>query len=158
MTTAANVALVRRIAEEVWNQGNLALLDEVYQPDTASQGRDEYKRAISVLRAAFPDLQLQIEHLVAAGDDVVCRWRIEGTHQGYLRGVHADAVVGSPTDPVHPHWLVDVAPTGRHIAFEGATFFQVRGDRIVSGWVLLDRLSLLHQLGALPVPSRMQAR
>lgn len=33
MSTEDNKALVRRVFEEVLNQGNLALIDELYSPD-----------------------------------------------------------------------------------------------------------------------------
>src|SRR6266851_9483951 len=33
MSTEENNALVRRLIEEVWNQGHLAVFDELYAPD-----------------------------------------------------------------------------------------------------------------------------
>ena len=33
MSTEDNKALIRRLIEEVWNQGNLAVFDELYAPD-----------------------------------------------------------------------------------------------------------------------------
>jgi predicted ester cyclase len=63
MSTAENKALVRRLIEEVWNQGNLAVFDEL---------------------KAFPDFHITIEDVIAEGDQVVVRLTGRGTNTGDL--------------------------------------------------------------------------
>jgi predicted ester cyclase len=155
-TAEENEAFIRRFGEGVWNQGNMALIDEFYAPDAVSQSGATYKRVITELRAAFPDLRLTYEQIVADSEHVAARVRITGTHQGHLRALAAsDAVRSAQGGADHPMFLLDVAPTGRHMDCEGAAFFHIADGRIVSAWVLFNYLGLLRQLGSLPVPNRM---
>src|SRR5688500_11694557 len=91
----ANKAAFRRTYEELLNQGNLAVADEVIDPEfinhEAPPGRDrgpESMRGLAMmLRTAFPDLTFTIEAIVAEGDVVAGRLTMTGTHQGPLLGV-----------------------------------------------------------------------
>ncbi len=65
MSTEENKTLVRRLIEEVWNQGNLAVFDELYH--------------------AFPDFHLTIEDVIAEEDQVVVRMTGRGTNTGDIR-------------------------------------------------------------------------
>jgi len=68
MSTEENKTLVRRLIEEVWNQGNLAVFDELYSPDfifhdpglPQVRTREEDKRWIAGILHAFPDFHLTI--------------------------------------------------------------------------------------------------
>jgi predicted ester cyclase len=129
---AANKALVRRFMEEVFNRGNLAVVDELWKPDRIEGGR----RATEHLRTAFPDYHRTIEAQVAEGDLVVTRWTMRGTH----RGPYRSGALGRT-----------LAPTGRRVEVPGISIHRLAGGRIVESWVLgNDSLPLLQQLGALP--------
>ncbi|MCB0144029.1 MAG: ester cyclase, partial [Caldilineaceae bacterium] len=69
MSTETNKAIVRRLWEEVWNQGNLSVCDEIFDADYAAHE----KGFVPVLRAAFPDLHFTIEDMIAEDDKVVTR-------------------------------------------------------------------------------------
>jgi predicted ester cyclase len=89
-----NKALVRRYFEEIWDKGNLELIDELFTTNfvrhgpTATEGEvrgpEAFKDLVSMYRSAFPDLRVAIEDLIAEGERVVTRWRTRGTHQGEL--------------------------------------------------------------------------
>ena len=130
---AAQKALVRRFMEEVFNRGNLAVVDELWIPDGIEGG----KRAVENLRGAFPDYHRTIEAQVAEGDLVVTRWTMRGTH----RGPYRSGALGRT-----------LAPTGRRVAVPGTSIHRLAGGRIVESWVRgNDSVDLLLQLGALPV-------
>ncbi|HSA79989.1 MAG TPA: ester cyclase, partial [Geminicoccaceae bacterium] len=81
-----NKAQVRRVIEEIYNRGDLAVVDELAASDlvihASSQdirGRDGAKQYVAALRAGFPDLHLTVEDQVAEGDMVVTRWTARGT-------------------------------------------------------------------------------
>lgn len=153
MSTDANEALATRIVEEVWNQGNLALLDELYAPEDRSQSREQFKEAVRVYREAFPDLKVTIDLMVAAGDAVMYRWTVRGTHKGAIRGLNASDVLAGPhAGAERPLWLTLVEPTGIHVAVVGASSYRIRDGKIISAWILIDQPSLLQQIGALPLP------
>ena len=92
-----NKAQVRRVIEEIYNRGDLDVVDEVAASDLVIhassediRGRDGVKRYVAALRAGFPDLHLTIEDQIAEGDMVVTRWTARGTHAGEFQGIRAD--------------------------------------------------------------------
>ena len=85
-----NKAHVRRVYEEIYNRGNLAVADELAARDivihTSSQeirGREGAKQYVVALRAGFPDLHFTIEDQIADGDYVVIR-RQPTAHKGQI--------------------------------------------------------------------------
>jgi predicted ester cyclase len=89
-----NKALVRRYFEEIWDKGNLDLIDELFTTTfvrhgpTATEGevcgQEGFEGLVSMYRSALPDLRIPIEDQIAEGDRVVTRWRARCTHQGSL--------------------------------------------------------------------------
>jgi steroid delta-isomerase-like uncharacterized protein len=51
--------------------------------------RESLRKAFDGFTHAFPDIHVEIEELIAEGDKVVLRFRLEGTHRGPFRGVEA---------------------------------------------------------------------
>ena len=77
----------------------------------------------AMLNAAFPDLRVKIEDVVA----VRASWT--GTHRG-----------------VFP--LMPVPVSNRSFAFNGMVFWRIREGKIVERWANIDRLGLQQQLTA----------
>src|SRR5512132_4109065 len=75
MSTADPKALSRRVIEEGFNQGNLAVIDQVYSPQHVNhdappmlpQGPAGVKQFIAMYRAAFPDLHTTVDDQIAEG-------------------------------------------------------------------------------------------
>src|SRR5262245_17020514 len=93
---ATNAAIARRWFEEVWKPGGEAVIDELMVPDASGEmeggpvhSRDEFKAARAQFLAAFPDLDLQVEDIVAQDEAVVVRWRAAATHRGDALGFPA---------------------------------------------------------------------
>ena len=76
---------------EVFNEGRLEVLDELYEPGAASRAR----AWIAPFLASFSDLELEIVQLVAEGGTVVARSVCSGTHSGVWLG-HGHVVTGLP--------------------------------------------------------------
>jgi len=137
MSTEENKAMDRRFFEEVWNRGNLAVVDELMSSDfkshdpTIAAGSAGFKHFVSLFRAAFPDVHITIEDQLAEGDKVVTRWTARGTHKGDLMGI---------------------APTGKQVTVTGINIGRVEGGKFVEGWFNIDDLGLLQQLGVVPMP------
>ena len=75
-----------------------------------SRGRGAVRERAAALFAAFPDLRLERLTLVIDGDRHADRWVLSGTHRGPLFGI---------------------APTGRHVRIEGATFSRLDENGLV---------------------------
>jgi predicted SnoaL-like aldol condensation-catalyzing enzyme len=86
--TAENKTALQRIFDEVINQKNLDLADELYSEEHelhpevpgVTRGPEGMKRAFAGLHEEFPDIQVEIESVVAEGDMVAVRVTFSGTH------------------------------------------------------------------------------
>ena len=141
MSTEDNKALVNRYFNAAWNQGNPAVIDDLFaanfhhhNPGVPNGGsREGFKQFNSVFRSAFPDLRITQDDVIAEGDKVVTRFTAHGTHQGELQGI---------------------APTGKPVTVTGIETMRVSGGKIVEGWVEFDQLGMLQQLGVIPAPGQ----
>ena len=143
-----NKDLVRRFVEEVWSQGKLEVLDDIYAPTYRSHARwpnpirivsddaapeesttADFKKSIAAVRAAFSDMQVTLDDVMAEGDRVMFRATTRGTHSGEMHGV---------------------APTGKQMWWTNFGVARVESGKIVEEWYLWDRLGFFQQLGLVP--------
>ncbi len=54
---------------------------------TRSLGPEGFKQFFSALRSAFPDLNIEVEKMVADDDHVAIAYTVSGTHDGDFVGV-----------------------------------------------------------------------
>jgi steroid delta-isomerase-like uncharacterized protein len=139
-----NKAILRRVTDEVFGQGNLDLVDELFAADYVLhdpgipggelRGPEDFKqRWVSMFRTAYPDLQLSVEDQIAEGDKVVARYTGRGTHQGELMGI---------------------PPTGNEVSVGGIIISRVSGGRVEEEWNSFDALGMMQQLGVIPPPGQ----
>jgi steroid delta-isomerase-like uncharacterized protein len=143
MSTEANKAIIRRLFEEAFGQGNLAVLDEIIAPDQVNRGPgalpgmpsgpEGSKMLITAYRNAFPDLHFTIDQQIAEGDTIVTRWTAHGTHNGEFAGI---------------------PPTGKTATVVGMGVDRVENGKIVESWGLFDQFGMLQQLGVIPAPAQ----
>ncbi len=82
-----NKTLVRRFFAAI-EAGDLAVFDEIVAEDYndhlagQSPGRENLKKYIAGLGAAFPDMTLPISAIVAEGEHVAVLNSVRGTHRG----------------------------------------------------------------------------
>lgn len=132
-----NEDVFRRVIEEGFNRGNFAAWDDCMLETMAEHqyglpsSRAELKQAIGALRAAFPDLHLEIEDMVSRGDTVWVRMTATGTHQGPFFGL---------------------APTGKRFTITVIDVCRFEDGRVAEHWGVPDRFALLDQLGGLRRP------
>jgi predicted ester cyclase len=95
-TIESNKALVRRLYEDGFNQGNLEVVEELVAPDVvthdpiildAPTGPESIRGGIEMIRKAFPDFNVEVLDLIAEGDKVASYLLMSGTNTGdYRRG------------------------------------------------------------------------
>jgi predicted ester cyclase len=131
-----NKAVMRRIYEEIFNEGKLELVDELVAPDMgnhtapgAPRGPEPVKGLVAMLHDAFPDHHIAIEDMIAEGDKVVILNTYSGTHEGDFMGI---------------------APTGRRFVQRQVNVMRFAGGKAVEHWGLRDDLGHMQQLGVVP--------
>jgi steroid delta-isomerase-like uncharacterized protein len=81
-------------------------------------------------RAAFPDLRMDAEDVLASGDKAVARVRATGTHQGELAGI---------------------PPAGKHVDVQLIDIMKFDDAGLVrEHWGVVDTMSMMRQLGVVP--------
>ena len=126
-----NKATVRRVFDEVLNQGRLEVIDEIYDPNIVDHdplpggpvGIEGVRYSIGGLLEAFPDLHVTIEDMSAHGDFVVVHNVWTGTQTGRL--------VGLPS-------------TGKAVTFTGVVIWRLENGKIAERWAVID---LIQKIG-----------
>ena len=135
MTTAMNVATLRRAVQAI-NDRNLSVNPTLVTPgfvrhDLATAfrevgGREGVTDFLQLLIEAVPDLQIQEEELIAAGDHAALRVTLTGTHLGEFQGV---------------------APTGNRVEISGTHTYRFEDGLFAETWQLWDVATFLRQIG-----------
>ena len=133
MSQQDNIAAQTAFGEAV-NSGNLEVLTQVVAPAAVDHdpapgqgpGPEGYQAMFTDLRRAFPDLHVEVEHLLATEDELAFAYTITGTHRGDLAG-HA--------------------PTGRQVRFRGMQISRFEDGKLVERWGSSDELGMMRQLG-----------
>jgi steroid delta-isomerase-like uncharacterized protein len=136
MSTEQNKALLSRLIKEVFNRGNISLVDELLAPGFVDHeelppgippGREAVKQLSTMFRSVFPDFKATIDDMIAEGDKVVARQTWSGTHKGEFMGV---------------------PPTGKRVSFGVIDIVRIAGGKVVEHWGQMDSMGMMKQLGA----------
>jgi len=116
MSPDRNKDLARRYYEDVANADvsagqaaaeQLLTADFLFYPNMpeAQRGIEAHKQFLARHHEIAPDQKWICQEMIAEGDTVVCRFTVEGTHQGMFHGI---------------------APAGRRFSVQGVDFFRMR--------------------------------
>ena len=136
MSREINQAALGKFAEAV-NSGNFDVFDQVVAPDCVDHdpaagqmvGPAGYRMFFSGMRAAFPDMAVALETMVANDDTIAFAYTLTGTHKGPLMGI---------------------PPSGKKVRIRGLQISKFKGGKMVERWGSSDELTLLKQIGAIP--------
>jgi steroid delta-isomerase-like uncharacterized protein len=132
-----HTATMRRLYELI-NAGDIAGFGDLLADDFVEHEelpgiaptKDGVSAIFRMYLAAFPDLRMVPEDVIASGDKVVARVRATGTHKGVFMGM---------------------SPTGRRVDVQLIDIIRFGGDgRAREHWGVFDQLAMMQQLGALP--------
>ncbi|HTX68856.1 MAG TPA: ester cyclase [Thermoleophilia bacterium] len=109
MSAEHNAGLVRRVYEEGWAYGSTEVFADAFAethvvhwhdipPSDQKRTVNELVRIVRAYRAAFPDLRVSLDHLVAQGDHVAVQVTFAGTHTGEYEGFAPTGIASSFTD------------------------------------------------------------
>jgi steroid delta-isomerase-like uncharacterized protein len=138
-------SLIQRIFNEAFNQGDLAIVDELVSPNHLAHnafggtphGPQGLKWLIVMFRTAFPDLKCIIEDEIKVENQISAHWVMSGTHKGTF--------LGNP-------------PTGHPVVVQGMIFARIENGQMAEDWILIDQLGILQQIGLVPPPIRYETR
>ena len=133
--------LAARRYDSFWNTGDEALAKAALAPGFTdrtpppgrAQGLAGPLAASKMMRAAIPDLSCEIEQMLVAGDRVVTHLHFRGHFTGRFK---------------------DTQGQGQTIDFIATDIYRIADGRITDNWHLEDNLTVLQQLGQLPVPGK----
>jgi predicted SnoaL-like aldol condensation-catalyzing enzyme len=121
----ANKAVVRRLFDEVINQGKLEVVDDLFGPQHVHHfphrdyhGPQGARELFAGIRQTFPVCHMAIDDMIAEGEMVAVRFTARVTH----------------------------GATGKRATYEGADFFRLADGKIVERHGLVDMQSLQQQL------------
>jgi steroid delta-isomerase-like uncharacterized protein len=88
-----------------------------------------FKQKVAGFKAVFPDLEEDLQEIIADSDAVATRWVVTGSLQREFMGIPA---------------------SGQTIRVEGMNFYRLKGGRVTDIWTQFDGVALMQQLGAIP--------
>ena len=128
---------LERMFEEVINNGNLGVADELFADDFIDHGpmgdihgRDAFKALVAQWRDAVPDVHCTVKDVFADGDRVAWLVHTTGTHTGDSLGFPA---------------------TGKKFETVSPNIARFRDERVVEHWAEQGMISMLGQIGVLPM-------
>lgn len=133
---SGNIQIITRF-EHAFRAGDLAAIDELCDPGLVDHnpapGQEQtvagFKRKVAGYKAIFPDLEEDLQDIIASGDTVATRWVLTGSQQQEFMGIPA---------------------SGQKIRVEGMNFYRLDGGRVTDVWTQFDGVAMLRQLGAIP--------
>lgn len=136
-----NKALAKRAFQELLSGGRFELAEQLYAKDFINHGLhrnvglQEDQAALKGWHQAFSDISITPEKLIAEGDLVTIYWIARGTNTGAGNGLPA---------------------TGKKAELAGITIWRIVDGKIKEEWSAFDQLSMMQQLGLLPVKPNEQ--
>ena len=143
VSAEGNKAVIRRLIEEVYNEGNLDVVDELMAPDIFDHaavpehqhGIDGFKHVMEWVRQFSFDVHYDIDDIIAEGEKVAVRMTQSGTHSGAVRGI---------------------SPTGKRFSVDYVHWFRLANGKVAEMWAVRDDLTRLQQLDLIPAPGESE--
>ena len=138
---ASGADLIQEFYDEILCAGNLDKIDDLVTDDVVDhaegppgqpEGKEGVRFFVSIMRDAFSDLKVTMGPSVESEDMASAEVTISGKHTGDFMGVPA-------TDKSFEIKCVDI------IRYEG--------EKCAEHWGVIDMMSLMQQLGAIPEPA-----
>ena len=131
-----NTEIITRF-EPAFRAGDQATIDELCDPGLVDHnpapGHEPtlagFKQKVAGFNAIFPDLEEDLQDIIASGDTDATRWVLTGSQQREFMKIPA---------------------SGQTIRVEGMNFYRLKGGRVTDIWTQFDGVTMMQQLGAIP--------
>ena len=138
MPADTNRNLARLFFDEVFNKGNLDVVDEIFAPDyrgfsSAAFGRviegpEGIKEFVQMYRTAFPNIHFTFDDVIATDNKVIARFTTDGRQEGEFQGIQ---------------------PKGKRIRVRGIGIAEIADGQIRVSNSEINTLDLLEQIGGI---------
>jgi predicted ester cyclase len=121
-----NSTLTYRWFQEVWNNGRKDAIDEMLDDNAIvhgiegvnTPGPEGFKVFYDSFKQQFPQVHVEVEHVVSEGDHETSRCTVQATNAN-----------------------------NQKVTFSGMTYLKIKNNKIVEAWNNFDFLSMYQQLG-----------
>jgi len=129
---------------EIFNEGNLAVVEEVIDPNYVLHhcnfpedlvGIDRFKGWVTDNATGFPEFELTFDEIIVKDDKIVTLWTAAGTNTGPLG---------------------NLPPTGKKVQVSGLAISRIADGKFAEEWVYFNMLDFYQQLGFTLVPPQPQ--
>lgn len=132
--------MAERWYSEVMSEGKTEVIDELCAPDFVDHDPlpgttadlAGLKDFVAQIRAAFPDMQVTADDIVAEGDRLAVRSTLRGTHEGDFMGIPG---------------------SGKKVEVSNYDFVRFENDQAAEHWGVIDSAALMEQIGMAPAGS-----
>jgi steroid delta-isomerase-like uncharacterized protein len=132
--TEALTEIITRF-EHAFRASDQATIDELCDPGLVDHNAPDdptlagFKQKVAFFKGIFPDLEEDLQDVIASGDTVATRWVLTGSQQQEFMGIPA---------------------AGQTIRVEGMNFYRLKDGRVTDMWTQFDAAAMMQQLGATP--------
>jgi steroid delta-isomerase-like uncharacterized protein len=133
---SGNIEIITRF-EHAFRAADQATIDELCDPglidNNPAPGHEPtlagFKQKVADFKAIFPDLEEELQDIIAGGESVATRWVVTGSLQREFKGIPG---------------------TGQPVRVEGMNFYRLKDGRVTDIWTQFDGLATMQQIGAIP--------
>jgi steroid delta-isomerase-like uncharacterized protein len=123
--------------EHAFRASDQATIDELCDPGLVDHnpapGHEPtlagFKQKVAGFKSIFPDLEEDLQDIIACGDTVATRWVVTGSLRQEFMGIPA---------------------AGQTVTVEGMNFYRLKDGRVTDIWTQFDSVGMMQQLGAIP--------
>lgn len=139
MSLEENKAIAIKLNDEIYNKGNLDIIDELlgedYVQHPGMRTREQSKEGRKEFLANTPGRSVTLEDAIAEGDRVTLRWTQHIPHSWEYAGI---------------------APTHKMLHWHGISIYRIVDGKIVEDWAVVDQLGFFKQWGYTPDMEQVQ--
>jgi steroid delta-isomerase-like uncharacterized protein len=131
-------AQMRRLYSEVFEKGNVEVVDEFCAPDmvehedlpgVTASGVEGTKQFFQMWQQGVSDTRIDVHDLLVDGDKLAARVTVHGTHTGDLMGIPA---------------------TGKSFSMQVIDIVRFKDGKAAEHWGINDGMAMMQQLGLVP--------
>ena len=136
MKQESNKQMIQKMFTEMMNGRNFSNMAEVIAPNyvnhgipNAKPGPEGFKEILQQFLDGFPDMKINVEHIVAEDNMVATRGYWTGTNSGKFMGMQG---------------------TGKKVRCEYMDMWKIENGMCVENWVQMDMVGVMQQIGMMP--------